>query len=98
MNSLGSEKKNKRQEYLERCIEMSMVNGERREDSMPFTPSRNLDHLTQEQLQLALQQRFQHKEARSNYNYTIMKFISHLIKISLHLFNLKYEDRHNTLT
>jgi len=40
MNSFGSGGQNKykskeRVEYLERCIEMSMVNGERREDSMP---------------------------------------------------------------
>jgi len=40
MNSFGTggpnRPKNKEKvEYLERCIEMSMVNGERREDSMP---------------------------------------------------------------
>lgn len=38
MNSLGAESKQGHSshiEYLERCIEMSMVNGERREDSMP---------------------------------------------------------------
>ena len=50
MNSLGGDtslKKNQHLDYLERCIEMSMVNGERREDSMPlYSANSTLDHLT----------------------------------------------------
>ena len=82
------QKNKEKVEYLERCIEMSMVNGERREDSMPNQSDLQMDlqNLDLEQIKNQLQRKFQQKEARSNYNYTLQKFISHLIKISLQLF------------
>ncbi len=101
MNSLGGETRHQKThhlEYLERCIEMSMVNGERREDSMPTSfRAAHFESLSPEELQHTLHQKFQQKEAKSNYNYTIMKFISHLIKISLHLFGVAKEQRGQVL-
>ncbi|EAR89476.2 phosphatidylinositol 4-kinase (macronuclear) [Tetrahymena thermophila SB210] len=82
-----------RMEKLERLIEMGMVNSAVNNDLLMQAQKENI---TEEETQLILE-KFKDKEHRSNYNSTLNKFISNIIKISIYLKQYQENERKQRL-
>ncbi|KAL4502454.1 hypothetical protein ABPG72_012041 [Tetrahymena utriculariae] len=82
-----------RMEKLERLIEMGMVNSAVNNKLLEQAQKENI---TEEETLLILE-KFKDKEHRSNYNSTLNKFISNIIKISIYLKQYQENERKQRL-